>query len=106
MAEKHPISEAADAPILPAVRMESITKRFPGVIANQDVSLTVQPGSFHAVIGENGAGKSTLLNVLYGRYRPDSGRIMLGGEDITGALNSPADAIRRGLGLVSQHYAL
>src|SRR5438552_482253 len=88
----------------PAIRMDSITKRFPGVIANQDVSLTVQRGTFHAVVGENGAGKSTLLNVLYGRYRPDAGRILLGDEDVTHALNSPADAIHRGLGLVSQHY--
>ena len=90
----------------PAIRMESITKRFPGVLANRDVSLIVARGTFHAVIGENGAGKSTLLNVLYGRYRPDSGRIVVLGEDVSNALNSPADAIQRGLGLVSQHYAL
>ena len=86
--------------------MENITKRFPGVVANQNVHLRVVPGTFHAVIGENGAGKSTLLNILYGRYRPDAGRIFVEGEEVTHALRTPADAIRRGIGLVSQHYAL
>jgi ABC-type uncharacterized transport system ATPase subunit len=86
--------------------MERITKRFPGIVANDKVSLSVRSGGFHAVIGENGAGKSTLLNVLYGLYRADEGRITLRGEDVTQALHSPADAIRRGVGLVSQHYAL
>jgi ABC-type uncharacterized transport system ATPase subunit len=66
----------------------------------------VRAGGFHAVIGENGAGKSTLLNVLYGLYRADAGRIVLRGEEVTQLLHSPADAIRRGVGLVSQHYAL
>ena len=99
-------SIARSVPVAFAVQLESITKTFPGVVANQDVSLDVSAATFHAVIGENGAGKSTLLNILYGRYRPDSGRILVAGEDVTGALRSPADAIRRGLGLVSQHYAL
>jgi ABC-type uncharacterized transport system ATPase subunit len=88
------------------VQMENITKGFPGVIANQNVHLHVVQGTFHAVIGENGAGKSTLLNILYGRYRPDAGRIWIAGEEVTNALHAPADAIRRGIGLVSQHYAL
>ena len=88
------------------VRMENITKRFPGILANDGVHLHVQPGAFHAVIGENGAGKSTLLNILYGRYRPDEGRVFLAGEEVTHKLHSPSDAIRRGVGLVSQHYAL
>ena len=86
--------------------MEQITKRFPGIVANDKVSLSVREGGFHAIIGENGAGKSTLLNVLYGLYRADEGRITLRGEDVTQALHSPADAIKRGVGLVSQHYAL
>jgi simple sugar transport system ATP-binding protein len=86
--------------------MENITKRFPGVIANRGVHLHVLAGTFHAVIGENGAGKSTLLNILYGRYRPDAGRIFVRGEEVTEALHSPSDAIRSGIGLVSQHYAL
>ncbi len=88
------------------VRLENITKRFPGVVANRGVHLRVMAGTFHALIGENGAGKSTLLNILYGRYRPDAGRIFVRDEEITEALESPADAIRRGIGLVSQHYAL
>jgi simple sugar transport system ATP-binding protein len=86
--------------------MENITRRFPGVVANSRVYLAVQKGAFHAIIGENGAGKSTLLNILYGRYRPDAGRIFVRGEEVTDKLHSPADAIKRGLGLVSQHYAL
>ncbi|MCS6776058.1 MAG: ABC transporter ATP-binding protein [Chloroherpetonaceae bacterium] len=90
----------------PAVRMENITKRFPGVVANRGVHLQVRAGTFHAVIGENGAGKSTLLNILYGRYRPDAGRIFLHGEEVTQELRGPIDAIRHGIGLVSQHHAL
>ncbi len=86
--------------------MENITKRFPGVVANRGVHLRVEAATFHAIIGENGAGKSTLLNILYGRYRPDAGRIFVRGEEVTEALHRPADAIRRGIGLVSQHYAL
>src|SRR5690349_10591280 len=96
---------AADPTAL-AIRMENITKRFPGVLANRGVHLKVRIGAFHAVIGENGAGKSTLLNILYGRYRPDAGRIFVNGEEVTETLHSPADAIRLGIGLVSQHYAL
>jgi len=88
------------------IRMENITKRFPGVVANKGVHLYVQPGTFHAVIGENGAGKSTLLNILYGRYPQDVGRVWIAGEEVTDLLHSPADAIKRGIGLVSQHYAL
>ncbi len=92
--------------LAPIVQLESVTKRFPGIVANQDVSLTVLEGAFHAVIGENGAGKSTLLNILYGRYKPDSGKVIVRGRDITDSLRSPSDAISHGIGLVSQHYAL
>ena len=101
-------ANALDTPASAAfiVQMENITKRFPGVVANQNVHLRVAPGTFHAVIGENGAGKSTLLNILYGRYRPDAGRIWVGGEEVTQALRAPINAIQRGIGLVSQHYAL
>lgn len=88
------------------VRMEAIYKQYPGIMANRGVDLRVPPGAFHAVVGENGAGKSTLLNILYGRTRPDAGRIDLRGEEVTRLLRSPADAIRRGVALVSQHYAL
>ena len=89
-----------------AVRMENITKRFPGIVANSGVHLGVKSGAFHAVIGENGAGKSTLLNILYGRYRADEGRVFIADEEVTDRLRGPSDAIRRGVGLVSQHYAL
>ncbi|CCW34143.1 nucleoside ABC transporter ATP-binding protein [Chthonomonas calidirosea] len=88
------------------VRMEHITRRFPGVIANDDVHLYVKRATFHALIGENGAGKSTLLGILYGRILPDEGRIFLYERDVTQELRSPADAIRLGIGLVSQHHAL
>ncbi len=89
-----------------AIRMENITRHFPGVIANQNVHLQVTQGTFHALIGENGAGKSTLLNILYGRLRPDKGRIFLKGNEVTDSLKTPADAIRHRVGMVSQHYAL
>lgn len=88
------------------VRMEHITRRFPGVVANDDVHLYVKRATFHALIGENGAGKSTLLGILYGRILPDEGRIFLYERDVTQELRSPADAIRLGIGLVSQHHAL
>ncbi len=90
----------------PAIRMSNITRTFPGVVANSSVNLSVAAGSFHAVIGENGAGKSTLLNILFGKYQPDSGTIEIDGDDVTGKLHQPADSIRRGVGLVSQHYSL
>ena len=89
-----------------AIRLESITKRFGGIVANDDVSVDVAAGSWHAIVGENGAGKSTLLSVLYGVYRPDSGRIVVDSADVTRSLRSPADAIRLGIGLVTQHYSL
>ncbi len=87
------------------VRLERVTKRFPGIVANDRIDLTIQAGEFHAVIGENGAGKSTLLNILYGRYRPDEGQLIFEGDDAPCLFAGPADAIRRGIGLVSQHYA-
>ncbi len=106
MATSNPNDVTTSLSVPAAIQVEAITKLFPGVVANREVSLTVRRGSFHAVIGENGAGKSTLLNILYGLYRPDRGRIVIGGEDVSARLNSPADSIRRGLGMVSQHYAL
>ncbi|MCX6361130.1 MAG: ABC transporter ATP-binding protein [Armatimonadetes bacterium] len=85
--------------------MQSITKRYPGgVVANDAVSLTVLPGTAHAVVGENGAGKSTLMGVLYGSIRPDSGSIEVSGSPVT--LRRPADAIRHGIGLVTQHTTM
>ncbi len=88
----------------PAVQMANITKRFPGVLANDNVSLTVYEGTLHAVIGENGAGKSTLMNILFGRYQPDSGRIRVRERDVT--ITNPAAAIQLGMGMVSQHTTM
>ncbi len=87
-----------------AVEVEGITKRFPGVVANHDISFGVTRGTVHAVVGENGAGKSTLMKILYGVQRPDEGTIRINGEQV--ALHSPADAIKHGIGMVFQHFML
>jgi ABC-type uncharacterized transport system ATPase subunit len=87
-----------------AVELTGIEKRFPGVIANHDVSLRVRPGTIHAIVGENGAGKSTLMKTLYGMHQPDAGTIT-----VNGALQhfkSPSDAIAAGIGMVHQHFML
>jgi ABC-type uncharacterized transport system ATPase subunit len=89
---------------VPVIRLTGITKRFPGVVANKDVSLTVRAGEVHAVVGENGAGKSTLMKVLYGMQRPDEGTIEVDGTPVHFA--SPSDAIRAGIGMVHQHFML
>ncbi len=87
-----------------ALVLEGITKRFPGVLANDNVSLSVAPGEVIALLGENGAGKSTLMNVLYGLYTPDEGTITIDGEQVV--LGSTADAIANGIGMVHQHFML
>ncbi|MCL4870000.1 MAG: ABC transporter ATP-binding protein [Anaerolineae bacterium] len=81
-----------------------LTKRFPSVIANDQVDLFLRRGEILALLGENGAGKSTLMNMLYGLYHPDEGEIWIKGEKI--ALKSPGDAIARGVGMVHQHFQL
>ena len=88
----------------PFVRMENIRKTFPGVIANDDVSITVREGEIHGLLGENGAGKSTLMKVLYGLYSADSGEIYLNDDHLE--LSSPQDAIDAGIGMVHQHFKL
>ena len=93
-----------DGVIAPALEMRGITKRYPGVVANDGIDLSVAPGEIHALLGENGAGKSTLMNILYGLARPDSGAILLGGEEVH--VTGPADAIARGIGMVHQHFML
>ena len=87
-----------------AVRLEGIGKRFPGVVANHDVSVDVRKGTVHALVGENGAGKSTLMKILYGVQKPDEGTISIGGSEVT--FSSPADAIKQGIGMVFQHFQL
>ncbi|WP_336036797.1 ABC transporter ATP-binding protein [Halobacterium yunchengense] len=87
-----------------AVRLEAITKRFPGVVANDEVDLTVERGSVHALLGENGAGKTTLMNVLYGLYQPDGGRVVVDGAPRE--FDSPRDAIDAGVGMIHQHFML
>ncbi|WP_206660258.1 ABC transporter ATP-binding protein [Streptomyces spinosirectus] len=84
--------------------MRGITKRFPGVVANRDIDITVAAGTVHALCGENGAGKSTLMKILYGMQQPDEGTITVSGERVV--LNNPADAIARGIGMVHQHFML
>jgi simple sugar transport system ATP-binding protein len=87
-----------------AVEMRHITKRFPGVLANDQVDFELRRGEIHALLGENGAGKSTLMNILGGLYRPDSGTILVNGRPAT--MNSPRDAITLGIGMVHQHFML
>lgn len=84
--------------------MQSITKRFPGVTANDGVDLSVERGSIHALLGENGAGKSTLMRILYGMYTPDRGRIFLEGREIR--IPNPRAAIQLGIGMVHQEFQL
>lgn len=81
-----------------------ITKRFPGVIANNKVNLTLRQGDILALLGENGAGKSTLMNILYGLYKPDEGEIFIRGEKVE--FHNPGEAIRHGIGMVHQHFQL
>jgi len=83
---------------------EHIVKQFPGVLANDDVSLKLHRGEILALLGENGAGKSTLMNIIYGLYHPDAGTIRLKGRDVRFA--SPREAIRSGIGMVHQHFQL
>ncbi len=100
-----------------AVRLDAITKRFPGVLANDSVDLAVERGSVHALLGENGAGKTTLMNVLYGLYRPTSGEVYVDSEGLERdedgefladprEFDSPRDAIDAGIGMIHQHFML
>ena len=87
-----------------ALELRGITKRFPGVLANDHVDFGLFEGEVHALLGENGAGKSTLMNVVYGLYRPDEGEILVRGRPV--AVHSPRDAIEQGIGMVHQHFML
>jgi simple sugar transport system ATP-binding protein len=91
-------------PESPAVEMQDIVLRFPGVLANDHVSFTLNKGEIHALLGENGAGKSSLMNVLTGLYKPQSGTIRVNGKKVV--FNSPKDAILSGIGMIHQHFML
>jgi simple sugar transport system ATP-binding protein len=88
----------------PAVEMKSISKQFPGVLANDQVDFTLRKGEIHGLLGENGAGKSTLMNILTGLYEADQGKLGVDGEWVT--FRSPRDAIDNGIGMVHQHFML
>jgi ABC-type uncharacterized transport system ATPase subunit len=88
----------------PVVSLRGITKRFPGVLANDGIDLEVRPGEIHALVGENGAGKTTLMKILYGIYQPDAGDIWIDGQRVS--IRSPRDAIRLGIGMAFQQFAL
>jgi general nucleoside transport system ATP-binding protein len=90
--------------VAPALEMRGITKRYPGVVANDGIDLEVRPGEIHALLGENGAGKTTLMNILYGLAEPDAGEVRLDGEVVT--IHGPSDAIDRGISMVHQHFML
>ena len=86
------------------VEMRHITKRFPGIVANDDVSISVKKGEIFALLGENGAGKSTLMSMLFGMYEPDEGEIYIRGEKVS--ITSPAYATQLNIGMVHQHFKL
>jgi simple sugar transport system ATP-binding protein len=91
-------------PRIESLEMRGITKRFPGVLANDRVNFDVQAGEVHALLGENGAGKSTLMKILYGLYHPDEGEILLNGKPVR--ISSPTDSINLGIGMIHQHFML
>ncbi|NPV41572.1 MAG: ABC transporter ATP-binding protein [Anaerolineae bacterium] len=88
----------------PILELRGITKRFPGVLANDHIDLKLNQGEILALLGENGAGKTTLMNILYGLYAPDEGEIIIKGKPVQ--VKSPTDAIRAGIGMVHQHFML
>src|ERR671935_2670083 len=88
----------------PVLELRGITKRFPGIVANDHIDFDLRRSEVHALLGENGAGKSTLMNVLYGLYHPDEGQVLIKGEQVR--IHSPKDAISRGIGMVHQHFML
>src|ERR671911_2468466 len=89
---------------VPVLELRGITKRFPGVLANDHVDFDLSRGEVHALLGENGAGKSTLMNIVYGLYHPDDGEFRINGKPVK--IGSPREAIDHGIGMVHQHFML
>ena len=104
MSTPNPPSDPGPGTGPPLLEMRGITKRYPGVVANDGIDLDVRTGEIHALLGENGAGKSTLMNILYGLAVPDEGEILLDGTPVD--IDGPNDAIRRGISMVHQHFML
>ncbi|HEU4488781.1 MAG TPA: ATP-binding cassette domain-containing protein, partial [Actinomycetota bacterium] len=98
------MSRRAPGPTDGAVELRGIVKRFPGILANDNVDLSIARGEVHALLGENGAGKTTLMSILSGAYRPDSGSLSVGGRPMS--FRSPKQAIEAGIGMVHQHFRL
>ncbi|MGD8799082.1 MAG: ATP-binding cassette domain-containing protein, partial [Desulfobacterales bacterium] len=88
----------------PTILMKGICKRFPGVVANQEIDLRILKGEIHSLLGENGAGKTTLMNLLSGVYQPDAGEIFVNGKRVF--FRSPRDALGHGIGMIHQHFEL
>ena len=86
----------------PRLHLAGISKSYPGVVANSDVSLTVMPGETHAVLGENGAGKSTLMKIIYGSVKPDAGSVSFNGQPVH--IRNPQEARALGISMVFQHF--
>ncbi len=105
--EEDPVQKALIKETKPGetlLEARGITKRFPGVIANDCINFKIKAGEIHAVLGENGAGKTTLMKILFGQYQPDEGEIYIGGKQVK--FRSPLDAIDLGIGMVHQHRTL
>ncbi len=86
------------------IEMNHIRKEFPGIVANDDITLQLRKGEIHALLGENGAGKSTLMSVLFGLYQPETGTIKKDGQEVK--IDNPNDATALGIGMVHQHFKL
>ena len=87
-----------------SIQLKNVTKRFPGIVANDHITFDVEKGEIHTLAGENGAGKSTLMNIIYGLYQPDEGEIFLNGKPVR--FKSSKDAIAHKIGMVHQHFVL
>jgi ABC-type sugar transport system ATPase subunit len=99
-----PSQNGSRAAVVPLLEAKGISKRFPGVVALDDVSVTIRAGEVHGLVGENGAGKSTLLKIVSGVYTPDDGELLWDGEPVT--FKGPADAVKRGIELIPQELDL